>query len=118
MTHPDFGPEWSASRARVPEGTLREWLAFALDACDTADEIALRHFRRDLEVEAKPDRSLVTMPTRRSSAPCASGSPRYPDHGLVGEEYGTEEGDASTRWYLDPIDGTHNFCGASRCSGR
>ena len=33
----------------------------------------------------------------------------HPDHGLVGEEYGTEAGDAGTRWYIDPIDGTHNF---------
>ena len=46
-----FGPDWSASRARVPEPTLREWLAFALDACDVADAIALAHFRRDLDVE-------------------------------------------------------------------
>jgi histidinol-phosphatase len=27
----------------------------------------------------------------------------------VGEEYGTEAGDAPTRWYIDPIDATHNF---------
>ena len=53
MTQPDFGPEWSASRARVAEATLREWLAFALDACDAADEIALRHFRRDLDGRAQ-----------------------------------------------------------------
>ena len=33
----------------------------------------------------------------------------YPDHGLVGEEYGTEAGSGSVRWYIDPIDGTHNF---------
>ena len=33
----------------------------------------------------------------------------WPDHGLVGEEYGTEAADAATRWYIDPIDGTHNF---------
>jgi histidinol-phosphatase len=33
----------------------------------------------------------------------------HPDHGLVGEEYGIEAGEASTRWYIDPIDGTHNF---------
>jgi histidinol-phosphatase len=33
----------------------------------------------------------------------------HPDHGLVGEEYGTAAGDAATRWYVDPIDGTHNF---------
>ena len=34
---------------------------------------------------------------------------RYPEHGLVGEEYGTEDGTGATRWYIDPIDGTHNF---------
>ena len=33
----------------------------------------------------------------------------FPDHGLVGEEYGTEAGEASVRWYIDPIDGTHNY---------
>ncbi len=33
----------------------------------------------------------------------------HPDHGFVGEEYGDEEGAAGIRWYIDPIDGTHNF---------
>ena len=32
-----------------------------------------------------------------------------PDHGLVGEEYGDRGRDAAVRWYIDPIDGTHNF---------
>ena len=26
----------------------------------------------------------------------------------MGEEYGTQAGDAATRWYIDPIDGTHD----------
>ena len=33
----------------------------------------------------------------------------FPAHGIVGEEFGTSDPDASVRWYLDPIDGTHNF---------
>lgn len=34
----------------------------------------------------------------------------YPEHGFVGEESGTIEGeDKSTVWYIDPIDGTRNF---------
>jgi histidinol-phosphatase len=33
----------------------------------------------------------------------------FPDHGLVGEEFGTEAADAAVRWYIDPIDGTHNY---------
>ncbi len=34
---------------------------------------------------------------------------RWPDHGLVGEEYGEAAGASATRWFIDPIDGTHNF---------
>ena len=34
---------------------------------------------------------------------------RFPGHGIVGEEYGILAGEASVRWYIDPIDGTHNF---------
>ena len=104
------GAEWSASLRAVPEPELAEWLALALSLCDETDEIARSVFRRDVEVRAKPDRTYVTQAdtaiervirTRILAA--------YPDHGLVGEEYGTEAGEARTRWYIDPIDGTHNF---------
>jgi myo-inositol-1(or 4)-monophosphatase len=33
----------------------------------------------------------------------------FPDHGVVGEEFGTERGDAEYVWVLDPIDGTKSF---------
>ena len=92
------------------DGRHAAWLTFALACCDEADALALQHFRRDLVIETKPDRSFVTQAdtaietTIRSRIAAA-----YPDHGLVGEEFGTEEGSAGVRWYIDPIDGTHNF---------
>jgi len=110
MTDQPFGPAWSAARARVPETTLRDWLAFAHETCDVADEIARGHFRRDLDLERKPDRSFVTVADQGIEREIRSRIlARYPDHGLIGEEYGTQDGDAPTRWYIDPIDGTHNF---------
>ena len=110
MTEPLYGPAWSAARARVPEATLRDWLAFAHEACDVADEIARAHFRRDLDLVRKPDRSFVTVADQGIEREIRSRIlARYPDHGLIGEEYGTQDGDAPTRWYIDPIDGTHNF---------
>jgi histidinol-phosphatase len=110
MTDPAFGPAWSASLARAPEAQLREWLALALELCDVADAIALRHFRRDLDIERKPDRSFVTIADQGIEREIRERIlARYPSHGLVGEEYGTEAGDALTRWYIDPIDGTHNY---------
>ncbi len=104
------GPAWSATRRRGTDAELRGWLAFALACCDAADEIALRHFRRDLEISTKPDRSLVTQADRAMEALVRERIlAAYPGHGLVGEEYGTEAGGAAVRWYIDPIDGTHNF---------
>ena len=104
------GAEWSAGLRRAPEAELDRWLAVAQAACDAADTIARSVFRRDLEVSTKPDRTYVTqadtaierMVRERIRA-------AFPGHGLVGEEYGTEAGEAATRWYIDPIDGTHNF---------
>ncbi len=89
---------------------LRAWLDLALAICDEADALALASFRRDVRVTTKPDKTLVTeadeaierLARERIHA-------AYPDHGLVGEEYGVEAGDARIRWYIDPIDGTHNF---------
>ena len=92
------------------EEELDEWLAFALACCDEADEMALAHFRRDLVIETKPDRSFVTEADqaieRRIRERIAT---TYADHGVVGEEYGTAAGQGSVSWYVDPIDGTHNF---------
>ena len=105
-----FGPEWSASLRRGTDGELRGWVDLALAACDEADTIALAHFRRDLVIETKPDRSFVTVAdTSVEQAIRERIATAHPAHGIVGEELGTEAGDASIRWYIDPIDGTHNF---------
>jgi histidinol-phosphatase len=105
-----YGPDWSASLRRGTDAELRGWLEVAQAACDEADAIALAHFRRDLVIEAKPDRTFVTQAdTAVEAAVRERLLAAFPDHGLIGEEYGTEGGGAAVRWYIDPIDGTHNF---------
>ena len=92
------------------ESELDAWLAFALACCDEADALALAHFRRDLVIETKPDRSFVTEADQAIERGIRGQiAAAYPDHGLVGEEYGDEAGQGSVTWYIDPIDGTHNF---------
>jgi histidinol phosphatase-like enzyme (inositol monophosphatase family) len=34
---------------------------------------------------------------------------RYPDHGVIGEEFGEDRPDAEFVWVLDPVDGTRAF---------
>jgi histidinol-phosphatase len=105
-----FGPDWSASLRRGDEAELEAWLAFALDLADIADAMAKGAFRRDLQITTKPDRTYVTQADRAIEETLrARIADAYPDHGVVGEEFGASEPDAAVRWYLDPIDGTHNF---------
>ena len=111
MTEPTtYGADWSAGLRRGDEAELEAWLALAQAACDEADALARAAFRRDLRITTKPDRTFVTeTDTAIERAIRTRIAAAHPDHGLVGEEYGIEAGDATTRWYIDPIDGTHNF---------
>jgi histidinol-phosphatase len=105
-----FGPAWSATRRLGSEAELRGWLELAMAICDEADEIARAHFRRDLVIATKPDRSFVTQADQAIERVIrARIADVHPAHGLVGEEYGVEQGGASVRWYIDPIDATNNF---------
>jgi histidinol-phosphatase len=105
-----FGAEVSAARRRGSPDELRQWLTFAQSCADDSDGMAMAAFRRDLRISTKPDKSLVTQADRGIEAHVRSRiADTYPDHGVVGEEYGTSEGGAAVRWYIDPIDGTHNF---------
>jgi histidinol-phosphatase len=105
-----FGADWSAALRRAPEAELDAWLELAHAACDEADSLARAAFRRDLEIFTKADRTFVTQAdTAIERAIRQRIAAAHPDHGLVGEEYGTEEAGAPIRWYIDPIDGTHNF---------
>lgn len=106
----DYGAEWSAGLRRADADELRGWLEFAIACADVADELALGGLRRELTVEAKADGSFVTQVDKLIETTLRSRlTERFPDHDIVGEEYGTAVGASSTRWYVDPIDGTHNY---------
>ena len=49
------------------------------------------------------DHAAENGDARRSSA-----AP-FPDHGIIGEEFGDDRADAEYVWVLDPIDGTKSF---------
>lgn len=64
----------------------------------------------DLEVERKADLSPVTQADREGEAVMRDLIHRaYPQHGILGEEFGPENTSAEFVWVLDPIDGTISF---------
>jgi myo-inositol-1(or 4)-monophosphatase len=63
-----------------------------------------------LAVESKADESPVTAADRGAEELMrARIAKKFPSHGIIGEEFGTERGDAEFVWVLDPIDGTKSF---------
>ena len=105
-----FGAEWSASLRRGTDAELRGWVEAALGWCDDADAISLGHFRQDPVTKRKPDRSFVTeADTAVERLLRERVADAFPEHGVVGEEFGDDGGGASVRWFIDPIDGTHNY---------
>ncbi len=81
----------------------------AVEAARAAGAIALKYFRRDVEVTLKPDATPVTRADREAERAIVEILGRaFPDHGVLGEEFGGH-GSKEVRWIIDPIDGTKNF---------
>lgn len=66
-----------------------------------------------LVVEIKSDESPVTVADRGAEELMRRMiKERFPSHGIIGEEHGSERADADWVWVLDPIDGTKSFATA------
>lgn len=85
-------------------------LTFALQLADESDGIAMAHFRRDLEIQTKPDRTLVTQADTEIERHLRHRiADAFPGHAVLGEEYGPDSGSSESRWIIDPIDATANY---------
>ncbi len=92
---------------------LQPYLDFALDATWRAGRITLGYFQTGITVERKDDNTPVTAADRAAEKRLRSLiGEQYPDHGIVGEEYGEQVSSSALKWIIDPIDGTKSFtCG-------
>ncbi|MDF1748593.1 MAG: histidinol-phosphatase [Alphaproteobacteria bacterium] len=87
-----------------------EWIALAHRLADIARPIAKQFFRTPLDIISKADDSPVTIADRSIEAAMrAEIEKTFPDHGILGEEYGSVRLDGPAVWVLDPIDGTKAF---------
>lgn len=87
-------------------------LVFAETLVQAAAEIVLPYFRTSHAVENKFDAGFdpVTLADKRAEQVMRKLiKSRYPEHGILGEEYGEDSGTSRLTWVLDPIDGTRAF---------
>ena len=94
----------------VRDEPLRNLLDFAQDAAWQAGKITLSYFGTSIVPELKTDQTPVTIADRMAEERLrAMIEMRFPDHAILGEEYGESNPGARYRWILDPIDGTKTF---------
>lgn len=88
----------------------RDLLDFAVEVCWRAGLATLAHFQTGIAARTKPDATPVTDADQAAERLVRELiTTRYPNDGILGEEYGAERAGASRRWILDPIDGTSTF---------
>jgi myo-inositol-1(or 4)-monophosphatase len=93
------------------EDELQEILDFGLSLAINSGRIARKYFRSALTVSSKSEISFdpVTEADRKIEQFLSSNIKQtYPQHSIVGEEFGTQQGNRYT-WIIDPIDGTRGF---------
>jgi histidinol-phosphatase len=91
--------------------SLESYLDFATETAHLAGRLTLGYFQTGIRPDLKSDDSPVTVADRKSEELIRSRiENQYPHHAIVGEEYGaTGDGEATHRWFIDPIDGTKSF---------
>lgn len=86
---------------------FKEFIAFL---CEEAAKEILPHYGPDVDIERKSDATPVTLADQNAEKRIREIlAERYPEHGIIGEEYGSERKDAEFVWVLDPVDGTKSF---------
>jgi len=89
---------------------LSAFLDFAIETAWRAGRRTLAHYQTGVHVERKAEQSAVTIADRDAEQfmrACIAS--RYPDHSIVGEEFGADEKTSALTWLIDPIDGTNSF---------
>ncbi len=99
--------------ARTRTAEFEQVMTAAHEFADLSGNAILKHFRKRQPVENKAEAGgfdPVTAADRAAERAIARAiRRRFPDHGIVGEEYGARPGSSPFVWIIDPIDGTRAF---------
>ena len=97
----------TSSRRSVQLSTL---LQAVEEVARLTGQVALRHYRTQLDVETKRDGSPVTVADRAAEEAARTWiAEHFPGDAILGEEFGAAGAEGSRRWIIDPIDGTKTF---------
>lgn len=97
--------------AQPPRVDLTPYREFMIELARESGELIRPFFASpELVIETKSDLSPVTVADRGAEELMRDRIRQvFPQHGIIGEEFGSEKSEADFVWVLDPIDGTKSF---------
>ncbi len=106
-------PSRHGTKEPLTPGQVEEYAAFTRRLAATAAEETLPRFRVPMAIENKNREAgfdPVTEADRGAErAMRALIEAHYPEHGIIGEEFGEKPSRCGLSWVLDPVDGTRAF---------
>jgi histidinol phosphatase-like enzyme (inositol monophosphatase family) len=85
-------------------------ISFANNLADISGKVIKKYFRQDFGEVQKDNQTPVTIADKESELVMREAiAKHFPDHGIIGEEFGSINQNAKYQWVLDPIDGTLSF---------
>ena len=87
-------------------------LNIAVSAARLAGDIIIRHMDQidRLNITTKNSQEYFTeVDIKAEQAIINTIRKAYPEHGIMAEESGSQEGDGESLWIIDPLDGTTNY---------
>ena len=89
---------------------IETFKTFINNLADISGKYISAEFGKAHDIDFKKDASPVTEVDKNTEAMLREAILKnFPDHGIIGEEFGNQNTDAEYVWVLDPIDGTKSF---------
>lgn len=87
------------------------FLDFALKTAKQAGDLILKHYENiSVDFKGEDKNNLVTQADLESETLITNAiKEAFPDHAILGEEYGKTENESEYMWVIDPVDGTNNI---------
>lgn len=87
-----------------------EILPFAQETAHRAGDILMDYYGKSHQIEYKSPGDVVTEADKASERFVTQQiQEAYPDHAILGEEFGLSSANSSFCWAIDPLDGTANY---------
>jgi myo-inositol-1(or 4)-monophosphatase len=94
----------------VSMSIYKDALFKACEIAEEASQLAASYFRQTILIEMKENGTPVTIADKKAEELIRKRlGQSFSDHGILGEEFGSEVKSSEYVWTIDPIDGTRSF---------